>query len=43
VRIAVRKAVDAVGEGAPWPPDWDAVLLEEAEYPEASETLFLWQ
>jgi hypothetical protein len=33
VRLAVRKAVEAVGAGKPWPPDWDALTLEGATYP----------
>lgn len=33
VRVAVRKAIDAVGDGAQWPPDWDALIFEQAEYP----------
>jgi hypothetical protein len=33
VRLAVRKAIEAVGAGASWPPDWDALTLERATYP----------
>lgn len=33
VRLAVRKGVEAVGAGASWPPDWDALTLEGATYP----------
>jgi Apea-like HEPN len=33
VRLAVRKAVEAVGAGASWPPDWDGLTLEGATYP----------
>jgi hypothetical protein len=33
VRLAVRKAVEAVGAGQTWPPDWDGLTLEGAAYP----------
>lgn len=33
VRVAVRRAIDCVGSGAPWPPDWDALVVGEASYP----------
>jgi hypothetical protein len=33
VRQAVRKAIQAVGAGEGWPPDWDALTLEGATYP----------
>ena len=33
VRLALRKAVEAVGAGKRWPPDWDALALEGATYP----------
>jgi hypothetical protein len=34
VRLAVRKAVEAVGARTPWPPDWDALTLEGETYPD---------
>jgi hypothetical protein len=33
VRLAVRRAVDVVGAGGQWPPDWDGLVLEDATYP----------
>jgi hypothetical protein len=35
VRLAVRKAIECVGAGNGWPPDWDALALEGASYPAA--------
>jgi hypothetical protein len=33
VRLTLRKAVQAVGAGEEWPPDWDGLTLEGATYP----------
>jgi hypothetical protein len=31
VRLCVRGAIDRIGSGKSWPPDWDGLALREAE------------